>query len=103
MDFLTFTVAGNVVVTDPITGDEMLFLKQQDNTFLHPVSKKSLTAKEICIAVMQRIGQARQLDEKMAAEKQNEKTASKKRFCMNCGEPIYPGDKFCTNCGKAIG
>ena len=117
MDFITITTAGNIVVTDPVTGDEYLCFRQEDNTFIHSVNKEVLTIKDICIATLQRMAMAREIDQKIAETKKAEaekaakgtKTAKRqapkqqaKNFCMHCGAPLAPGDKFCMNCGEKL-
>lgn len=122
MDFITITQAGNIVVTDPVTGDEYLCFRQEDNTFIHSVNKEVLTIKDICIATLQRMALAREIDQKIAEKKKTEaenaakgvktdkqqtskKQAPKqqsKNFCIHCGAPLSPGDKFCMNCGEKL-
>ena len=30
----------------------------------------------------------------------DEAAPSQRAFCMNCGNPLRPGDKFCMKCGQ---
>lgn len=124
MDFLTVTQAGNIVVTDPVTGNEFLCFRQKDNTFIHSISKEVLTVEEIGRAVMQRIAIAKQVDELHEAKAHAQKPMTvappplqqqqqqlqqqqlqqqqQPKFCIHCGAQLIPGDKFCIRCGKAL-
>lgn len=122
MDFLTFTVAGNVVVTDPITGKEFLCFRNEDNTFTHSLNNQKVTAEEIYAVLQQRIEEAKKVDAEIEKAKTAEETKAAAQqtppppppsatqqapqtpmFCSNCGTPLIPGTKFCTKCGKHIG
>ncbi len=111
MDFLTFTLAGNVVVTDPVTGTEFLCLRKQDNAFVHTLTKEVLTADDICRAVMQRMAMAQKIDQEIDAAKEAKAQPAapeqapptwQPRFCIRCGAPLGPTDKFCMRCGTAV-
>ncbi len=120
-DFLTFTKAGNVVVTDPVTGREFICYHIKDNTFLHSLTNENVTAEEITAVILHRIDQAEKMEaeyeaKKAAAQKAEAEKAAKgtktakrqapkqqaKNFCMHCGAPLTPGDKFCMNCGEKL-
>lgn len=133
MDFLTFTVAGNVVVTDPVTGKEFLCFRNSDNTFTDSRDNQQLKAEEIYALVELRIEQAHKIDAEIEARAAQEAaaqqtpppppapsapspsgeaapppppptgTASAPKFCSNCGAPLMDGSKFCTKCGTPVG
>jgi hypothetical protein len=133
MDFLTFTVAGNVVVTDPVTGKEFLCFHNPDNTFTDSRDNQQLKAEEIYALVELRIEQAHKIDAENEARAAQEAaaqqtpppppapsapspsgetapppppptgTASAPKFCGNCGAPLMDGSKFCTKCGTPVG
>ena len=106
MDFLTFTVAGNVVVTDPVTGKEFLCFRQQDNTFIDSRDNQKLTPEQIYALVELRIEQAQKMDAeaeaKAAQEAANQQATPPPRFCAKCGSPIFAETKFCTKCGTPV-
>ena len=126
MDFLTFTVAGNVVVTDPVTGKEFLCFRNPDNTFTDSRDNQQLKAEEIYALIQLRIEQAHKIDAELEAKAAEEAKAAQQqtppppppqavtpspspasapqvpKFCGNCGAPLIPGTKFCTKCGKPI-
>ncbi|MBP3214284.1 MAG: zinc ribbon domain-containing protein [Bacteroidaceae bacterium] len=132
MDFLTFTVAGNVVVTDPVTGKEFLCFHNPDNTFTDSRDNQQLKAEEIYALVELRIEQAHKMDAEIEARAAQEAaaqqtpppppapsapspsgetapppppptgTASAPKFCGNCGAPLMTGGKFCTKCGTPV-
>ena len=106
MDFLTFTVAGNVVVTDPVTGKEFLCFHNPDNTFTDSRDNQQLKAEEIYALVELRIEQAQKMDAeaeaKAAQEAANQQATPPPRFCAKCGTPILSEAKFCTKCGAPV-
>ena len=104
MDFLTFTVAGNVVVTDPITGKEFLCFRNEDETFTHSLINQKVTAEDICILLQQRIEEAKKVDAEIEAQTalKAEQASPTPKFCPNCGAPVIPGGKFCTKCGTHL-
>lgn len=104
IDFLTVTKAGNIVITDPVTGAEVFCLRHDDKTFVNTVNKEVMTIDEIGKALILRIKAAYEIENIIEAKKAELKSAKKaNQFCMNCGTPLKPGDKFCMNCGKAVG
>ena len=120
MDFLTFTVAGNVVVTDPVTGKEFLCFRQQDNTFIDSRDNQKLTPEQIYALVELRIEQAQKMDAENEAKAAQEAAAQQTptppppapsstaeapaapKFCGSCGAPLMAGMKFCTKCGAPV-
>ena len=119
MDFLTFTVAGNVVVTDPVTGKEFLCFRNPDNTFTDSRDNQQLKAEEIYAIVELRIEQAHKMDAEIEANAAQEAAAqqappppsaspsatempSTPKFCRNCGAPWTAGMTFCTKCGTPV-
>lgn len=75
MDFLTFTVAGNVVVTDPVTGKEFLCFRNPDNTFTDSRDNQQLKAEEIKALIQFRIEQAHKIDAENEAKAAQEAAA----------------------------
>lgn len=119
MDFLTFTVAGNVVVTDPVTGKEFLCFRNPDNTFTDSRDNQQLKAEEIYALVELRIEQAHKIDAEIEARAAQEAAAQQTpppppapsstaevpaapKFCGSCGAPLMAGMKFCTKCGAPV-
>lgn len=119
MDFLTFTVAGNVVVTDPVTGKEFLCFRNPDNTFTDSRDNQQLKAEEIYALVELRIEQAHKMDAEIEAKAAQEAAAQQMpppppapsstaeapaapKFCGSCGAPLMAGMKFCTKCGAPV-
>ena len=108
IDFLTVTRAGNIVVTDPVTGSEFLCYRKDDSTYISTINKKELTLEDMCKTILVRLEEAKKIDEQLEAKATEQKAAKKgaatkaPKFCMNCGKPLKPGDKFCMECGNPV-
>lgn len=93
---MQMTLAGNLVILDPVTRREQFFEANEAHNRFTNAKGQEFTLDELARATAERL---RHTAEQHHAGQQPE---TRNRFCQYCGKPLVEGDHFCRHCGKKI-
>lgn len=109
--FIQITMAGNLVVCDPLTGEETFFTANEERTVFTNPKGNGFSMEQIILFVDNRLRM--RVEQEFAKMEAEEKAAAqpaapaapaaeRPNFCVHCGAKLAPDAKFCTSCGAAI-